>query len=387
MPYQKIEELRVALVSPIGSMAGGERVLLEIARELQACGQTAKVFCLREGSWTRRGWGDDVEVVAYKPGYRIRYPWSVARAAMWLRRELQLFNPNVVHANHASWWITAWAVRGMKVATVWHLYDYPDHRDLPTRVGELFPPTATLFTSQHVASAYPRLTKRHHVIIPPITVEPQDFLQAPRDESILSKHNLKRNEFCLTVCRWQSHKGLHDLAAAVALLKGKGLLNDHLKFVLVGKPSNDAELSYRSQVLKLITTANLLDVFCFVEDCSDEELRALYTNGIALVHPALSEGFGLVLLEAMTLGTPVIACDASGPMEILNGGQGGIVVPRGNASELAMAIDRIATDGTLRESLSASAKRRASELCRREMVSQTLKLHQQILPRSNEQPS
>jgi hypothetical protein len=81
--------MRVAFVSPIGSIAGGERVLLEVARELQSKGHTAKVFCLREGSWTRGAWGSDVEVVAPSHGYRIRYPWSVARVAMWLRRELR----------------------------------------------------------------------------------------------------------------------------------------------------------------------------------------------------------------------------------------------------------------------------------------------------------
>ncbi len=47
---------------------------------------------------------------------------------------------------------------------------------------------------------------------------------------------------------------------------------------------------------------------CFVGDVETASLRALYAGAIALVHPALCEGFGLPLLEAAAVGTPVIAC-------------------------------------------------------------------------------
>jgi glycosyltransferase involved in cell wall biosynthesis len=266
----------------------------------------------------------------------------------------------------------------MRLSTVWHLYDYPDHRDLPTRIGERCPPSATLFTSQYVASAYPNLTKRQHVVIPPITVEPNDFRLAPRDDSLLTQLGLHEARFVVTVCRWQPHKGLHILAEAAKRLREIGSGLDDLKFVLVGKPSNHAETAYRSRVLDEIKGSQLEDRFIFVEDCSDAQLRSLYSSAITLVHPALSEGFGLVLLEAMALGLPVVAGDASGPKDILQDGRGGLVVPRGNAEELAVAIHRILSDTKLRQGLAVSATQRASELCRSKMVAQTLKLYEQI---------
>ena len=62
-----------------------------------------------------------------------------------------------------------------------------------------------------------------------------------------------------------------------------------------------------------------------------------------LVHPAEREPFGLVLLEALALGTPVIAFSSSGPKGILANG-GGRLVCQGNTRELADALVAAVTE-------------------------------------------
>jgi glycosyltransferase involved in cell wall biosynthesis len=78
--------------------------------------------------------------------------------------------------------------------------------------------------------------------------------------------------------------------------------------------------------------------------------------------PSLSEGFGMVLVEAMACGLPVVSTDCiAGPSEVLQNGRCGILVPVGDADALAKAIVRILTNPQLREQLITAAANRATD--------------------------
>ncbi len=80
----------------------------------------------------------------------------------------------------------------------------------------------------------------------------------------------------------------------------------------------------------------------------------LATAGM-LVLPSLAEGFGLVLIEAMAAGVPVVATDVPGVRDVVRTGETGLLVPAGDAIALAAAIRRVVDDGPLRERLVAAA--------------------------------
>ena len=88
---------------------------------------------------------------------------------------------------------------------------------------------------------------------------------------------------------------------------------------------------------------------------SRAELLELYGSAIALVHPAIHEGFGLTVLEAMAAGTPVIAQRAPGTAEV-----GGEAVLAVEEDELAEAIARVASDAGLRRELARRGRERAA---------------------------
>jgi glycosyltransferase involved in cell wall biosynthesis len=77
---------------------------------------------------------------------------------------------------------------------------------------------------------------------------------------------------------------------------------------------------------------------------------------------SVEEGLGLVLLESMAVGTPVISSNCpSGPREIIQHGECGILVPSNNPQALADAIVRVLLDANLRRTLATKGKRRAED--------------------------
>lgn len=90
-----------------------------------------------------------------------------------------------------------------------------------------------------------------------------------------------------------------------------------------------------------------------------ERLVQLYRQAVALVHPALYEGFGMTPLEAMTLETPVIAADAPGIAEVC--GQAARYVDPRDPDSIADALAAVAGSPALRAELAARGRLRAAQ--------------------------
>ena len=91
-----------------------------------------------------------------------------------------------------------------------------------------------------------------------------------------------------------------------------------------------------------------------------DNIYAEYMNSSFYVLSSKSEGFGLVLIEAMSCGVPCISFDCPhGPSEIISHGEDGIIVPLGNISELAKSIEWMITNKRGREAMSNTARTNA----------------------------
>lgn len=98
----------------------------------------------------------------------------------------------------------------------------------------------------------------------------------------------------------------------------------------------------------------------FVGDVDDAALPAHYAAADVVVLPSIdrTEAFGLVLLEAMACGTPVVASRLRGVQTLVEEGAGGYLVQPGNEAELAERITAVLAD---RDRMSEHARRRAAE--------------------------
>jgi glycosyltransferase involved in cell wall biosynthesis len=138
----------------------------------------------------------------------------------------------------------------------------------------------------------------------------------------------------LFVGRLVRRKGVDVLLNAAATLRGDSRLHIHI----VGDGPERVALVDESRRLGLDS------VVTFEGAVSTDELRNFFENCDALVLPAIvtqsgeTEGLGVVLLEAMSYGKPVIASAAGGITDIVTDGHTGLLVPPGDSAALARAM-------------------------------------------------
>jgi phosphatidylinositol alpha-mannosyltransferase len=157
----------------------------------------------------------------------------------------------------------------------------------------------------------------------------------------------------LFVGRLERRKGLNYLLKAYRQVQ-REVPNSRL--IVVG-PGTSLKPWYQTMVRRY----HLKDV-TFVGYVSCEELPRYYKTADVFCAPATGrESFGIVLLEAMSLGKPVVASNIEGYASVITDGVDGLLVPPKDTRALAEALISVMTDESLRRKLGARAKARAQE--------------------------
>lgn len=163
--------------------------------------------------------------------------------------------------------------------------------------------------------------------------------------------------YLLYVGRIKPEKGLHVLINALYIAKKN---NIDIKLVIVGEANREDELEYKSKLESMIKEYNLIDNVKFVGKVSDEDLDNYYIHAAALILPSLSrlEGFGIVQLEAMKYGIPIIVSDLPGPKSVTNGVA--ITVRPNDPMDLYKSILAIMYDKRLRQEIKELSMKRVA---------------------------
>ena len=114
--------------------------------------------------------------------------------------------------------------------------------------------------------------------------------------------------------------------------------------------------TYRQTLEARATSLGLDGRVRFLGFADETRLRSLYRSADLTIVPSLYEPFGLVTLEAMASGTPVLVADTGGLREIVEDGVSGLRFPPGDARALARSAARILREAGLSERLSREAR-------------------------------
>jgi glycosyltransferase involved in cell wall biosynthesis len=151
------------------------------------------------------------------------------------------------------------------------------------------------------------------------------------------------SRFFLFVGRLVSAKGIFDLLAAYASLPAE--LRREVGLVFAG----DGQLRSQLEEQAAAIVPGTVQIGGFAPR---EDLAIYYALAEAMVFPTHTDAWGLVVNEAMACGLPVICSSAAGcAADLVNDGENGRVVPAGDVSQLAFAMEQLAGDHELRSQM------------------------------------
>jgi len=167
------------------------------------------------------------------------------------------------------------------------------------------------------------------------------------------------DEFCdgklniLFVSRLEKRKGLNYLIEAFKQVKQE--IPDS-RLIIVG-PGTRLRRKYEKQVAR----SGLKDVI-FVGFVAYDELPRYYKTADVFCAPATgAESFGIILLEAMVVGKPIVASNIEGYAGVVTHGVDGLLVPPGDKEGLARALISLLSDQSLRQEMGAKGRAKALE--------------------------
>jgi glycosyltransferase involved in cell wall biosynthesis len=295
--------------------------------------------------------GIDVYRCTFKPlGIpRVFHPAMAGYFSLQIPYVLRQFRPDIIHFMYSEWWSANLAIylatRRMPHVLYAAFHDWPvTKRTLPLYLANRW-----LGRRLDAVQVQTEMEQRqvHHsyyvpddriVITPPGVDVPQHVPDHPRGEPVT----------ILAVGRISDHKGQLVLIKLVHRLIQERP-DSALRIIVVGGDGGG-----KTALVEYVTTHGLEAIVQLVGYCSDAELQTLYQEADLFALPTRYESFGIVFVEALAYGVPVITY-AVGPVpDVLQAGA--LLVPPGDEQAFSMSLIRLIDDPELRLQLGRAGR-------------------------------
>jgi len=349
---------RVLLVMPLGEQLGGGEMMF---RQLLQHGRDGRIEWIvvftRDGPMV-----DEARALGYEtylfPAGRLRQlgrRWSVIRAIARLARE-----------RHVSmvfgWMVASQTMAGPAallagVPAAWYQVGLPEP-DWLDRLATLMPARGILVLSRDGAAAQARLWPRRpqRLVYPGASLERFEAARTESPAAARAALGLPPGGTLIGIVgRLQRWKGMHVLIDALPAVRAR---HPDVRVVIVGG-THEPEPNYPAELRSQAERLGLEGAVTFAGFQTDVP-RWMQAMDI-VVHASDREPFGIVVIEAMALGKPVVAGAAGGPTEVITPGVDGLLAPFGDAGALAQALLQFLDDPAFAARCATGAARRARD--------------------------
>lgn len=224
------------------------------------------------------------------------------------------------------------------------------------------------------------VSKKYRIDPQKIIVSPLGINCPPIIRPLFRKNSYK----LLYVGRLEQRKGTQELVEALPEILSQ---NHKITVDIVGQDCHQApgNISYFEYFAKKVPEKfrNRVKFHGFV---SDWDLQEFYRNCDLFIAPSRYESFGLIFLEAMAYGKPVIGTKTGGISEIVADGKVGLLVEVNNPGQIAKSVLKIFASEQLREKLGKQSFKHVREkFTKEQMVESTLKIYKRTIREFNNQ--
>jgi glycosyltransferase involved in cell wall biosynthesis len=365
-------------------VGGAERYVSSIAAKLSDIGHDVTVYCASKPLHHGESYDGKVRIV------RMRTPMAFYGTPVTLFPE-SFFKEDydIIHANFPSPYLAAASSFVAKLKNTPSVLTW--HNDLPAVTGAakllvgLHDLAAPLYLSNFrkiiattkVYAERSRTLRKFadRVVVIPNGVDTSKFNPSVKGDRIREKYRLQEKSVVLFVgalTPWHKYKGLDYLLRATAIAKKR---DGSLALLVVGSGSL---LPYYRKLAKELRIENVVIFAGFV---GDDELPEYYAACDFFVLPSTdaSEGFGIVLLEAMASGKPVIGSRVGGMVDVIRVGENGLFVSPNDVESLASKIIELARSEEERIRLGKKGREIAEFYHWRNIVDSLRELYAQFL--------
>jgi glycosyltransferase involved in cell wall biosynthesis len=271
-----------------------------------------------------------------------------------LRQEL-INNPcDVVHAHIPPPFVEFFSARARNKTKIPLVLTYHCDLELPNFLNKFvsgfyrrtFGHYSLLFTDKIVVTSKTYAATSRSVwhfapVVIPNAIDTKKFNPTVDPSVIIKRHNLEGKKVVLYVGRIKFHKGIEYFTSAAKFM------DKNTKFLIVGTGD------YEQVIENYIKDLNLTDRVIMVGKVPNAELPNYYAACDVFVLPSLTrlEAFGIVGLEAMATGKPVIVSDIPGVREVITNGREGYLTPPMEIPKMVKRIQKLLSEPKLRKKM------------------------------------
>ncbi|HZT41008.1 MAG TPA: glycosyltransferase family 4 protein [Chthonomonadaceae bacterium] len=370
--------MKVVIVMPLAEQRGGaELALLHLMQKGRTGNISWVVVFLEDGPMVEqvRALGIDAYVV---PSGRIRQPRrfcsAIVRIASLLRREQASLLFSWTGKAHLYGGAAAWLAR---VPSLRFQHAIPSQKFWLDRMATLLPARVILTPSKTTREAQAAIWPRRpiRVVYPGVELDRFDPSSLPSPAEARRQLGLpSTGPIVGIVGRLQRWKGIHVLIEAMPAVLQQ---YPDAHCVVVGG-AHDLEADYPAYLEERIAGLRLSDRVLLAG--LQRNVQAWMQAMDVIVHASKNEPFGIVVLEAMALGKPVIAGDSGGPTEIITPNVNGMLTPYDDSQALARAILCYLDAPEIAARLGTAARQRALEFSTRRFAQNIIQILSEIAP-------
>jgi glycosyltransferase involved in cell wall biosynthesis len=203
---------------------------------------------------------------------------------------------------------------------------------------------AVIALSDDMKHKLQRLWERNVYVIPN-GIRLQAFEKISRADARRDLNIGEAAKIVLFVGRLEPIKGVKHLIEAMPAIKE---VEPEARLLLVGDGSERTDLE------RLVDKLGLSECVIFAGRVSEDDVPTYTVASDVFVLPSISEGFGIVNLEAMAAGLPIVASNIGGIPSLVEAGVNGFLVDPGNAAQIASRVSLLLSDPELRQLMSAN---------------------------------